>query len=534
MNAISQKKFLWLFWLGLLIIAGLASWYLAACMAFAPWGFSDTATYFSSARNLARGLGLGTYSADGTFLPLEIFAPFYSIVLSPFAGLDLIAVSRVLDVVFFALLILSSGWLFYRVSDSWLLALCFSVLIAMTPALARDYTSMMSEPLAIALGLPGFLLLLLALKRDSFWLLFFAGLLAALASLTRYALVAIPVAGTLSVLLMARLPWRKRLKNGAIYAAVSFLPIVAWLARQWLMNGSVGSRHYSLNIDFKAKIVDFFTHVVKVTKYWFPYRTGMIPGVTADFFTPVLAALFVIVVAGGLILSLTLHRIDDRQFCTGLLIFGFILLIAAYLGFLFLTYTVSSETISLDERMLSPLPVMVYALLLAASLSLALKLHPHFSWPVIGLLLTLCFAVFNYIPLRTYLINVSTYPDGYASPDWKDKPIFAAAQKLSAQNPLLSNAPDILLFYNNQSVYYLSRAKRSGQTIVTLADTANLKKLMSEDCGAIVLFDPSKADAYEHRPQPLSEQDVKELQTLYISFYAGKDGEILLDPQCMK
>jgi hypothetical protein len=135
MNSITNKKYLALFWLGLLLLAGGAVWYLGVCTAFAPWGFSDTATYFSSARNLAQGIGLGVVNADGSFAPLTVHAPLYSIVLAPFAalGLDLITVSRVLDLVLFAALILSCGWLFYRVSESWLLALCFALLVATTP-----------------------------------------------------------------------------------------------------------------------------------------------------------------------------------------------------------------------------------------------------------------------------------------------------------------------------------------------------------------------------------------------------------------
>jgi 4-amino-4-deoxy-L-arabinose transferase-like glycosyltransferase len=53
--------------------------------------------------------------------------------------------------------------------------------------MATNYTSMMSEPLTITLGVSGFMLLLLAIKTGSLWRLVLAGLLTGLSFMTRYA-----------------------------------------------------------------------------------------------------------------------------------------------------------------------------------------------------------------------------------------------------------------------------------------------------------------------------------------------------------
>ncbi len=536
MNVLTNKKNLALFWLVLLLMAGGAVWYLAVCTSFAPWGFSDTATYFSSARNLAKGIGLGVVNADGSFAPLQVHAPLYSIVLSPFAafGLDLIAVSRILDLVFFAALIISCGWLFYRISESWLLSLCFAGLIATTPIMATNFTSMMSEPLSIVLGLPGFLLLLLAIKTESNWRLLLAGLLTGLSFMARYAFAAVPLAGVLVVIFLARTSWSKRLIKAVFFGAAAFLPMGAWMLSQWVVTSSVGSRQYSLAFSLREKSTDFFSSLVNVTKYWFPYRTGMIPGVSAEVFTPFLVVFFLVILMGGFILSLTFRRNEQRQYETWLLMIGFGLLIVVYLGFLFLTYSISSMSISLDDRMFSPLAIMFYAILLAASLSMAIKIHPRFNVPVAGVILSLFFLIFSFLPLRTYLINMSTYPDGYASPEWKGKPIFDEIEKLPEGTPLISNGPDLILFYTNRPTYYLSRDLKSWQTNVTLADTEKIRNLISNDCGAIVLFNPDRISAYVHRPNPISDDDILALEKMFSPIYESTNGEILIDLKCIK
>jgi hypothetical protein len=147
------------------VITLAGGYYIYACVKYAPWGFSDSTTYLASARNLASGAGLGVFNADGSFSPLQIFAPFYPVLLSMFAakGRDLVSIAGTLDMFLFMTLIGTCGWLFFRLSQSKIGALCFAALITFTPALINAYTSIMSEPLAITLGTSGFLLLLLSL-----------------------------------------------------------------------------------------------------------------------------------------------------------------------------------------------------------------------------------------------------------------------------------------------------------------------------------------------------------------------------------
>ncbi|MPN29990.1 hypothetical protein SDC9_177447 [bioreactor metagenome] len=136
--------------------------------------------------------------------------------------------------------------------------------------------------------------------------------------------------------------------------------------------------------------------------------------------------------------------------------------------------------------------------------------------------------------LQTYLINVSTFPDGYASPEWKGKPIFTEAKKITPEAPIITNAPNILLFYTNESAYFLSSELKSTATSVTLADMDNINKLMIDNCGAIIILNPVRANAYEHKKNPASNNDIEVLSKLFISVYDKKDGKILMYKDCIK
>lgn len=250
-----------------LISAG-AGWYIAVCTKYAPWGFSDSAAYLSAARNFATGKGLGLINADGNFAPLLIFAPFYSRSLSLFAlfKTDLVVAVRILDILFFTILVGCSGWLFYQITKSFWLSLCFTVMIAITPVLAVSFTSIMSEPLALVLGIPGFLLLINALTQKSTKCLLLAAFLTGLSLLTRYAFVAFPAAGVLSVLLLSNHPLRKRIIDCVKFSLVSFSPMLIWIIAQLFSKFSVGSRTYSMDFSIVEKITQFTSHLYAVLK----------------------------------------------------------------------------------------------------------------------------------------------------------------------------------------------------------------------------------------------------------------------------
>lgn len=524
MSAFLQKHQKTIFLTLLALVSLGAGWYIADCTKYAPWGFSDSATYLSAARNFAAGKGLGLISANGHFSMLMIFAPFYSVFLSLFAFLkvDLIIAARIIDIVFFAALIAACGWLLYLVTKSFWLSLAFAVMILTTPALGVSFTSIMSEPLAIVLGIPGLLLLIYALNINSTKWLILSAFLAAFALFTRYAFVAFPAAGVVCILLLSNKPLRERKLSALKYAIISFTPMLVWVGLQVISKNSIGSRTYSMDISITDKITDFVSQVIAVLKYWLPYRTNMIPGVSADLFAPILLLFFAAVIVIGLFLSLKKPKTSERGNSETLVI-AMVIMMITYFAALLVIFIISTETISIDDRMLAPLIPVYYSLLLTCALLISRKVHPRITMPLIGILIAAFFVVFNFQPFMAYPIVVGNYPNGYTFPIWKENPILTGEVALPQDRPLITNAPDILLFYTNRSAY----------SIYPNA-LPYMDELIHQQCAVLVFFDPIATQRFEQFPDTLSYADIDAVKAELSILYDSAAGVILRDNKCSR
>ena len=530
----SEKTRSALFVLALAAITLAGGYYIYACVKYAPWGFSDSTTYLASARNLASGAGLGVFNADGSFSPLQIFAPLYPAFLSLFASgdLDLVSTAGVLDILLFMTLIGANGWLFLRSSQSKIGALCFAGLITFTPALINAYTSIMSEPLAITLGTTGFLLLLSSLSQTSPHKMVLSAILIGLSMLTRYAFVSYALAGFLSILLLLDAPLKKRLKRGLVFSLLSLLPLAVWLLIQLFFTRSVGARHYSLDFSLLEKISQFFGMMIDVLKYWLPYRTNLIPGLSAEVFRPFL---FILLASSVLITAFLLikkrKKTIQEKYRWGILA-GLTLLFVAYTLMLLVTFSVSRELISVDERMLSPLIPILYGILLVGSLVIDQSFLPKFSLPVITLLIVLLFVLFNYRFMRTHPSEIGIFPNGYTSSIWKENPLLNGEINVPEGRPLISNAPDIVLFYLNRPAYYLSSDGNAEDMELSIHDERRIQSMLQEECAVLLLFDPNSAQRYEQLPNPISDADLEKVVTRYTPVYSGEGSSMILEETC--
>lgn len=518
--------------LSVITLAG--GYYIYACVKYAPWGFSDSTTYLASARNLASGAGLGVFNADGSFSPLQIFAPFYPVLLSVFAakGRDLVSIAGTLDMFLFMTLIGTCGWLFFRLSQSKIGALCFAALITFTPALINAYTSIMSEPLAITLGTSGFLLLLLSLSHPSSYKMVFSAVLVGLAMLTRYAFVSYAMAGFLAILFFHDAPFRKRLKRGIIFSLLSLLPLAVWLLIQLFFSQSVGARHYSLDFSILEKVNQFFGMLIDVLKYWFPYRTNMIPSLSAATFRPILFT----IMATGLLISafLIIKNRKSSQFAQQRfhLLAGLVMLAVSYTLMLLLTYSVSKELISVDERMLSPLIPVLYAVLLLGSLVIDQNILPKVALPFVTGVIVLLFILYNYGFMRTHPSEIGIFPNGYTSSIWKENPLLNGQVYIPKGRPLVSNAPDIVHFYLNRPAFYLSGDGKAEGMDLSILDHHRIQSMLQEDCAIFLLFDPNAAQRYEKLPNPISNEQTEKLIERYQPLYSEDGNYLILEETC--
>jgi hypothetical protein len=522
-----------LFFTGLLITAIAAALYIAACTHLGPWGYSDTAVYYASARNLANGIGVGTFNLDGSFSRLRIFAPFFSIILSLFARpeFDLIEINRILDILFYAILVFSSGWLFYRISSSSILGLCFSILLGFTQDFSLIFSSMMSEPLAFMLGIPSLLLVILSVKERSFKHLVIAGILGGLAFFSRYAFIAIPISGVLILLILSRKPWKKRAIDVLTYSILAFSPMLGWLAFELLNNQTIGARSFNLDFEIKGRIIALFNGLYEMINSWFPYRPNLFPGVRSNYFYPILLVviLFLIILAFIPTLRKRVNKEDGNS--VYLLIDGSCIYLLVYFLIFFATFVFTPNQIPINQRLLSPLIPGCYLVLLSTSLNFHKVIRIKNAIPIVGLFMSLFFVYFNFSLLVQYLTD-SQNPRSYSSPELRYNQIFEIISNLPEDTKIITNIPDILLFYTNKNSYYLGSDLKSEGFFIDIGDKERINGIVSTECGIFVLLEPDIAIQYENRPSPIGLQEYEEIQAQYKPIFQNESGVLLSAQNC--
>jgi 4-amino-4-deoxy-L-arabinose transferase-like glycosyltransferase len=210
-------------------------------MVFATrWGIgltTDSIRYIDHARDLLAGRGLRG---------LTHFPPLYPVTIALFTKLgfgDAGVAARWLQVSLFPVNIALIGWLTYRATGRCAACACVAaLLVAVAPVTVGIHCTALSEPLFLTLVLLSLASISAYVERQRFWLLCVAALTAALAVLTRYAgLALLPVLLGAVMWLNRRVPWRRRLWDAAVLAALVGVPLGMWLARNQLV-GSATNR----------------------------------------------------------------------------------------------------------------------------------------------------------------------------------------------------------------------------------------------------------------------------------------------------
>jgi hypothetical protein len=264
--------------------------------------------------------------------------------------------------------------------------------------------------------------------------------------LTRYPFFSYALAGFLAILFFHDAPYRKRLKRGIIFSLLSLLPLAVWLLIQLFFSQSVGARHYSLDFSILEKVNQFFGMLIDVLKYWFPYRTNMIPRLSAATFRPILFT----IMATGLLISafLIIKNRKSSQFAQQRfhLLAGLVMLAVSYTLMLLLTYSVSKELISVDERMLSPMIPVLYAVLLLGSLVIDQNILPKVALPFVTGVIVLLFILYNYGFMRTHPSEIGIFPNGYTSSIWKEIPFLTARSTFPKEDRWFPTRPISSIF----------------------------------------------------------------------------------------
>ena len=223
---------------------------------------ADGINYLGTAENLLAGDGLITHRGQ----PLLLWPPFFPM-LTAFIGLpgiEPLEAGRLLNAAALGLIVLVAGLWLRSALRSRAVAAGGAVALVVSLPLNHLASQFLSETLFA-------LLTLLALRSLGGFLegrddrLIPAALFAALAALTRYAGLALLIAGTLLPLLRRDLPLTGRLWRAVLFGAAASIPLALALARNRLVSDTwTGTRGFATN----QTITDSLTEIDAVVGGW--------------------------------------------------------------------------------------------------------------------------------------------------------------------------------------------------------------------------------------------------------------------------
>ncbi len=222
-------------------IAGLGTAHILVRTATYGAAIGEDSTYFlSTAMNFLAGEGW----RDFRDLPLLHWPPLFPLLLAAFGwvGIEPLVAGRWINATAFGLTILAAGdYLRSNLRSRWL-GLAATATIAASLPLSHCASSFFTEPLFVLLTLLALIQLASFLTERTVAPLWWAAIFTALTALTRYPGVALIGTG---VLLLPLARW----KQTFVFGAVSSLPLLAVLARNWAIAGDLtratGSRRTS-------------------------------------------------------------------------------------------------------------------------------------------------------------------------------------------------------------------------------------------------------------------------------------------------
>lgn len=431
---------------GLLILA-LALWaclvVLWTCQAGIGLG-SDSAVYIAAARNLLEGNGLSWLSGGGEVRPMTLHAPLLSIVLAGVeaVGINGIEWARWLNAICLGLTVVLVGVLARRCTASQWLGVIAALITAVTGELLQVHAWLMSEPLFIPLMLGGVVALHTYVIRGGREWQVLGALAFGLAALTRYAGLALPVAGTAFLWIDPRTTWRRRMVETAWMLSLGLMPLMAWMMRNAILTGQTGGRSFGPNLALWPLVRD---ETVSIVLKWFvPLR--LVEFVMAR---PVLVLMVVCIavmaaamLAGKLLRRSTRLTVVSDPGWSGLLLM--FLCSVALLGVVFSAALLSSPGADVIDRVLSPVyPLLVVVLVeglawLWGKRRVALRV----GIALLVLLLLLDKTMYEYWTIRGSIRGL-----GYTSPAWRTS---ATIREVIAMDP------DAIYTNDTAAVYLLA------------------------------------------------------------------------------
>jgi len=441
-----------------LLLAALATASVLYLTRLGPGAGGDSTSYLMGAENLLLGNGFSRYSGGYEIRPITGFPPVYSVALAAagLTGLELVEAARLLNAVLFGANVGLTSAIVYSLTRSTWGSILAGLLFMARTMLLELHAWVMSEPLFIFLSLVSACLLGRYLNDRGMGWLIAAGTVTALACLTRYVGAALVGTGLVGIALFGPPDLRRRGRDGLIFAGLSLIPLLMWLARNRAAAGTAVNRGLSYH-PMEPELVRLF--LADISSWFVPHQVPLPTGVRATLAIGIAAA-----VLGGFVILLGRHWLKwDR---TGLLMVGpagtrlaavpwLLALYAA--GGLFITWLNSTL---LDAATTAAAPSRYLAPVFAASLILFVTAAVHLLRLMSGRrrpgriaaaagLVLLAFYIYNSLGFfRDPLPRL-----GYTGRKLLSPELVAALAQIPAESPIVSNNPELIYILAGRPAY---------------------------------------------------------------------------------
>ena len=196
----------------------------------------DTPLYISVARHLLEGEGFVQLTNKELYVKFPPLYPMLLAIASLFV-FDPLDVAGPLNAAIFGLTIFAAGhYLRQRIHSRFLILWACLVILLSIPLTSIAYTAM-SEPLFILFVTLSLLHTDSFLRQGKRTSLLWAGMFAALACLTRYIGLTLPMTIVLLILLQRNTALVAKMKHIAAYTLISVFPVALWMLRNSLLSG---------------------------------------------------------------------------------------------------------------------------------------------------------------------------------------------------------------------------------------------------------------------------------------------------------
>jgi hypothetical protein len=488
MQKISQREF---FYLALLLIAIIGIISIVNTTQYGIGLGSDSVVYIAAARNLIEGSGVSWVSGSGSIQPMNLHAPFFSILLAGFevVSIDGVEGARILSSIAFGLDIFLVGLITYQIIRSKPFSLVSSVILLLTGELLEIHSWAMSDQVYITLSLASIFLLLIYFDDRKRLYLILAAVFASLAALTRYIGISIILAGGVSLIIDRSERYSRRLKNAIIYSLISILPISVWLLRNLLRTGLMTGRYSVWNPD--ALQGTFLSSLSIVLNWFLPLRLVSL-FLNQDIWVIILGILLGIGLA--VLASIGLVKFHDQSESIQVdassiaVLFGYVIF---YFAVLFITAVTANPASDIIQRILLP----IYPVLLIILVWFLFLLWKTEKLIIKVLIVVLIVFLIRNKAVYSYWISRGLDGDGqrYSSRAWQSS---ETIEKLAELNPKMVYTDDIAAVYILADMkpilipLRLSPATRFEKSNVSEA-LSNMKNNINENGGVLVLFSPS-------------------------------------------